>query len=440
MARDYGKVSPRFWTGETGRKLRKHPEAQTLALYLITAPGSTMTGIYYLAIPTAAHETGLTIQEVSAALAILAEIDFAHYDESNELVWVPSMAAWQIDDKLVASDKRVAGVKKEILFHQNHPFVVAFWELYGEAYEMGPCPFPSAMKGLTDPMIPPTKDLTKGLGMGLTKALASQEQDQDQEQEQEIPPPARDPAAPDASVQAVVQQAVQGALSEPAGKAGDVTAGLVPVDPVRDPLTWAGLQFLWGEARVRHLGGVPHVASAGIGDGLQEALDFVREHPEMAPHVARSMDRFWANVKAGAHDRSAEIVRKAAFAFGCWRQDFGPDYEEFIGKAPKIAAKPLGVQRCAWHAKGGKGASRKPLDACPECREDRARNGGRSGEPTTLAGVVATFKPLEQPKNPATAEQLEQLRIERRAGARASPAPADDQPPAPKSSAAGGTA
>ncbi len=36
--RDYAVVSPRFWTGDTGRFLRQHPDAQRLALYLMTCP------------------------------------------------------------------------------------------------------------------------------------------------------------------------------------------------------------------------------------------------------------------------------------------------------------------------------------------------------------------------------------------------------------------
>ena len=43
--RDYGIVSPRFWIGETGRKLRKLPDAQRIAMYLLTAPMAEMTGM-----------------------------------------------------------------------------------------------------------------------------------------------------------------------------------------------------------------------------------------------------------------------------------------------------------------------------------------------------------------------------------------------------------
>ncbi|MCJ2205071.1 hypothetical protein K9T61_05110 [Escherichia coli] len=43
--RDYAKVSPRFWLGETGRELRKAgAEAQVVAFYLMTSPHANMLG------------------------------------------------------------------------------------------------------------------------------------------------------------------------------------------------------------------------------------------------------------------------------------------------------------------------------------------------------------------------------------------------------------
>ena len=36
--RDYGKVSPQFWVGKTGKRLRGDMEAQIVALYLMTSP------------------------------------------------------------------------------------------------------------------------------------------------------------------------------------------------------------------------------------------------------------------------------------------------------------------------------------------------------------------------------------------------------------------
>lgn len=203
--------------------------------------------------------------------------------------------------------------------------------------------------------------------------------------------------------------------------------------PNLDPTDWRGLQNLWGSVRIAVFGtGIDWVASAGLGAGHQEALDQIREHPVQVQFVRRSMEKFWRSVKSGEHDAAEKVLKKPAFAFACWLQQLGPDTEEFLGVAPKIAPKPAGPQRCGWHAKGGKGASRNPLDSCPECREQRARNGGRSAEPTAISTVIPSY----EVKEPATAAQLAELRAER-LGARASPAPDESEPTVPKSAAGG---
>lgn len=333
MARDYGKVSPRFWTGETGRKLRKHPEAQTLALYLITAPGSTMTGIYYLAIPTAAHETGLTIPEVTAALEVLSDIGFAHYDEPNELVWVPSMAAWQIDDKLVETDKRVAGVRKEILFHQNHRFVVEFWNLYGEAFCLGKCPFVVTGKGLSSPLVPPSM------------SLGSQEQEHDQEQEN--PPPA--PAIPGGA-----------ATDEPPPDKDD------PLRPEKlfdramrrgDTITPHFLARMFGFVRESE---IPHSLPWAIPKGVEKAqgvADICQEDRDILADVIPTMRLTFARAKAGIGDFAAETLRDPTVAFGCWCGAFTGLQEAVRGLTPIAPAQSARGNRATGPPRKGRGTA-----------------------------------------------------------------------------------
>ncbi|ENG6564474.1 hypothetical protein ABU498_004766 [Escherichia coli] len=62
--RDYAKVSPRFWLGETGRELRKAgAEAQVVAFYLMTSPHANMLGLYYLPVLYLAHEADQVVPE-----------------------------------------------------------------------------------------------------------------------------------------------------------------------------------------------------------------------------------------------------------------------------------------------------------------------------------------------------------------------------------------
>jgi hypothetical protein len=115
--RDYSLFASTFWTGETGKKLRKHPSAQRLAAYLLTSPHSNVIGLYWLPLVYASNETGMTVDEIEAALAVLgsAEIDFAHYDQETEFVFVKNMARVQLslgDEPLDARDNRLKGARK----------------------------------------------------------------------------------------------------------------------------------------------------------------------------------------------------------------------------------------------------------------------------------------------------------------------------------------
>jgi hypothetical protein len=140
--RDYAKLSPRFWTGETGRAIRDAGrDAQVLALYLLTGPSSNMIGLYYLPIPTLCHETGLTKKGACKALQRLSEAGFARWDECSEQVFVPEMAAHQIGEPLQATDNRVKGIAKDWQSMRKSPFYMDFYWRYRDSYHL-PAPLP----------------------------------------------------------------------------------------------------------------------------------------------------------------------------------------------------------------------------------------------------------------------------------------------------------
>ncbi len=162
--REYGKLGPTFWTGETGKKIRrKGRDAQVASAYSITSPGSNMLGMYYLPIPVLAHETGMTLEEASKALQCLSEVGFAYYDDESEYIFVPNMARFQIGERLNENDKRVTGIKKQLESSRKSPFFNQFLDLYREPFhlqDVSPSEAPQ-------------------------KLLRSQEQDQEHDQEQE---------------------------------------------------------------------------------------------------------------------------------------------------------------------------------------------------------------------------------------------------------------
>src|SRR5439155_917307 len=84
VMRDYAKISPQFWIGSTGRKLRDAgPEATLVALYLLSNPHANMLGLYYLPQLYIAHETGLGIEGASKGLRRTIEAGFCDYDEAS---------------------------------------------------------------------------------------------------------------------------------------------------------------------------------------------------------------------------------------------------------------------------------------------------------------------------------------------------------------------
>lgn len=195
--RDYGKVSPRFWIGETGRKLRKMPDAQRIAMYLMTAPMAEMTGVFYCPIATILNDVGAPCEElhiesegsseglarvredpskghqrgvevVKRALEALKELDFCFYDFESEFVFVKEMARCQIAEKLKPSDNQVKGIRK-LVENMPKPMRARFIERYNKDFSLG---FDEEIEEKpASPLEAPSEP------------LRSQEQEQEQEQD-----------------------------------------------------------------------------------------------------------------------------------------------------------------------------------------------------------------------------------------------------------------
>jgi hypothetical protein len=148
--RPYATVSPLFWTGSTGKKLRKNPDAQRIALYLMTCPHSHQTGVYYLPMMYLCNEVGIPEKGASKALAWLSEEGFAKYDNASEWVWVCEMASWQIGSSLTETDKRCKGVQQYISTIPSLPFVPGFRARYSVDFHLVPPLKISPLQGATE--------------------------------------------------------------------------------------------------------------------------------------------------------------------------------------------------------------------------------------------------------------------------------------------------
>jgi len=180
--RDYGKVAARFWTSRTGIRLRGDADAQIVALYLLTCQSSTMYGLYHIAQPTIAHETGRTLEQVAAGLARLEAEGFALYDTTSEMVWVINMPQFQMAEAMQPNDKRIPAIKREIAALRSHPYAAMWWDYYEASYHLGPRAFGGSPKPLPDridesPSQAPSEPLPRGIEPS-AMPLPSQDQDQ----------------------------------------------------------------------------------------------------------------------------------------------------------------------------------------------------------------------------------------------------------------------
>lgn len=146
--REFSRVLPSFWTGETSRKIRALGEAgitaRLVAAYLITCPHAEALGVYRLPLPYIAHDIGCSIEGASEALRCLSEVGFAQYDPHSEVVWVPEMARIQVGD-LKEGDKRRTWVASEARKIEKLPFFADFVAKYARAYGL---PYEAPSKGL----------------------------------------------------------------------------------------------------------------------------------------------------------------------------------------------------------------------------------------------------------------------------------------------------
>ena len=179
--RDYGVISPQFWIGSTGKTLRGNANAQLLALYLMTSPHANMIGVYHCPILYMSHETGIPFEGASEALRSLVQANFCTYDADREVVFVHSMAKYQIGDELKEKDNRIVAVKKAVQSITSPSVKAAFLAVYGEAFKLVKVAKSEApAKPIASPFEAPSKPGTgTGTGTGVIGAADADAQGDD---------------------------------------------------------------------------------------------------------------------------------------------------------------------------------------------------------------------------------------------------------------------
>lgn len=256
--RDYARVAPQFWTGPTGRQIRGIADeitrlrARDLAIYLMTCPSANMIGLYYIPLPTIAHERGCTSEGTSEALQRLEQLGFCIYDGSTDFVWVQEMARFQIGEGLKRQDNLVIGVMN--LLHEARKSRLAwpFHRYYRERFNL-----PDAAWLITPSEAPysPT-------------ASPSGEQSKSTEQEHRATTttPTGDTAPPVAS---------GGSTTKKVGRQRRNGGAEKPPHPVSDPIVRDAVKC-WAELFEKHRGEKPVIADGDWPRFCAQAAPVVR--------------------------------------------------------------------------------------------------------------------------------------------------------------------
>jgi hypothetical protein len=175
MSSYYGVIFPEFWTGTTGRELRRQggKDAQILGLYLASNRHANMIGLYRLLVDDVKHETGLSVTAIARSYSVLQKAGFAIFDTVSSFVWVYQMARFRLGLKngatLDAEDKRVPAVNG--LYHalEGNPFLGDFYDQNRSALKLKKRRDAIGLVvALTTPTISrPLQGASKGLARGL---------------------------------------------------------------------------------------------------------------------------------------------------------------------------------------------------------------------------------------------------------------------------------
>jgi hypothetical protein len=123
--------------------------------------------LYYLPIPTLCHEVGISKEGASKALRSLAEFDYAHYDDENEIVWVPGAAKYQVGESLKPGDKKIIGIVKDLQKYAKSVFCRDFYRRYAGLYHLPMIEMPAPSDGKTPRTFEaPSEGHPFGVGVG----------------------------------------------------------------------------------------------------------------------------------------------------------------------------------------------------------------------------------------------------------------------------------
>lgn len=132
----YGVLFQEYWTGPTGREIRRlgGKDAQLLGAYLCSCRFANMIGLFRAPLTDVCHDLDMPPEDILAAFEVLAAAKFAYYDRASEVVWVRQMARIRLGlssfEDLSPGDKRVAGCNRLYEAAPPNPYLTQFYNTY----------------------------------------------------------------------------------------------------------------------------------------------------------------------------------------------------------------------------------------------------------------------------------------------------------------------
>lgn len=304
--REYGKVSVRFWSHGSGKRLRGDPEAQVIALHLVSCSWSNSIGIFYIPLPSLAHEVGSPLEGAMEALARVVGSGFAAYDLASEMVWIPNHAQIENGDALKSGDNRKKFFQEELEKLGNHPFAKEFWDRYGVAYQL------TMPKALASPFEGPWEPL---LSQSKSKARANTKHVQIVSQPELFEPKAKETPGPIAIIRRAFLDGYAArypnAKAYPWGaKESGQAKNLLKSIPLEELLEMIGAWFAWGNARVINGG---HAFGTGSDSFVWRYIELRADMdaPERRVDAAKSMHAERnANRVVGTRSQAERLAEK----------------------------------------------------------------------------------------------------------------------------------
>lgn len=138
----YGIAYASYWTGETGRSIRRRggKDAQLLGAYVLFNSYMNMLGLYQLKSRDIRDELGLTPAAIERAFKVLADEQYAFYDDATAFVWVREMARFRLgidgETPLKKDDKKVIGAQRLYSALPLNPWLGPFYDRYAKVLHL----------------------------------------------------------------------------------------------------------------------------------------------------------------------------------------------------------------------------------------------------------------------------------------------------------------